>query len=242
MEENQSKYCYPDSDVLINKLDIRDGVHLIDIERVATTFRVSRLISEFKKYISSGCSLDNVNNSNLMVNIDYMYHHLFSVDTYLMIHKYIFGDIYEFAGVIRDEAINKSNEPFFSGKTPFCYPSFIFDNLTEYLDKMKRTCRVICSREQLLDFISYYYGEINVIHPFREGNGRTLRTFMSILVDYLSNNLNLNMELSYSKWDDDDRNNLLKATIICTKTGNSDGIRECFDKVLVDKPLKKKSR
>ena len=79
-----------------------------------------------------------------------------------------------------------------------------------------------------------------MIHPFREGNGRTLRTFMTMLVDYLNFQLDLGVELQYSLWNDDDRENLLKSTIISNVTGNTDGIRECFDKVLVSTQIKKK--
>ena len=155
----------------------------------------------------------------------------------------MFGDIYDFAGEIRDEAIYKSNEPYFHSNTPFCYPSFIYKYLNDYLRDMSMKYDYIKGRDDLLTFIARYYGEINMIHPFREGNGRTLRTFMVLFVEYLNNRKpDLNFEIQYSLWSKNDREKLLEATINCNETGNYDMIRECFDKVLVSRDVKKKSR
>ena len=145
--------------------------------------------------------------------------------------------------VVSYEAISKSNEPFFHNKTPFCYPSFIFEQLNHFLKDMSFRFKQVQNREDFLTLIAYYYGEMNMVHPFREGNGRTLRTFMVLLVDYLSVEFpDLNFELQYSLWNSEDREDLLKATVICNVTGNSDKIRECFDKVLVYKNKEKKSK
>ena len=60
-----------------------------------------------------------------------------------------------------------------------------------------------------------------------------------------SNNLNkviINYNYQGGGKLDKDREDLLKSTIICNETGNSDGIRKCFDKVLVERDIKKKSR
>ena len=66
---------------------------------------------------------------------------------------------------------------------------------------------------------------------------------MVLIVDYLSNiNPNLNYELQYSLWTNENREELLKATIDCSLKCDYSGIMECFDKVLVSKDKKKKSR
>ena len=154
MKEGQSKYCYPNSDVLINKLGIVDDDLLNEVERIVTTFRIAQLVGGMKQYIDGKKTQILENKNDFMSHMEYMYHHFFKVDTYLAIHKYLFHDIYDFAGNIRDEAISKSNEPYFHNKTPFCYPSFIFEQLKEYLDKMNRTYCRISTRDQLLDFLS----------------------------------------------------------------------------------------
>ena len=96
----------------------------------------------------------------------------------------------------------------------------------------------------MLNCIAKYYGEINVVHPFREGNGRTLRTFMVLFVDYLSakRNIGYNVKLSYSLWNDEDRKKLLRGSIINAVSADCEDIKECFDKVLVSEMIKKKSR
>lgn len=210
--KNSSKYCY-DNGVLINCYDIHNLDLLHKVERNITTYRISQL--------ESGKVLFN---------------DFFNPNNYLKLHQFLFADIYPFAGEIRDEAIHKSNAPYGEGKTLFCYPSFIYQNLSYYLAEMKNNVRKIKSRDLLLDFLAYYYGELNVVHPFREGNGRTLRTFMKLLVENLNSYLPIeDVEINYALWDDDDRDELLKATIISNKKGDSSQIKACFDKVLVFK-------
>ena len=220
MLKNKSKYCYDDG-VLINKFDIHDFEKLNELSRNITTYRISQL----------SC------NNNVISNF-------FRVDDYLKLHYFLFSDIYPFAGQIRDETIYKSNEPYFTGdynKTCiFAEPIYIAENLKSYFNKMQRSIRNIKSRDDLLNFLAYYYGEINYIHPFREGNGRTLRTYIKLLIDYICPYLPediQNLEIDYSLWDKQDRELLLKSTIICGVTLDCSYIKECFDKVLVEKDL-----
>lgn len=223
-----SKYCYDDG-VLINKLDIHDKVKLGAIEMKESARRISEL-----KYALEMLSDD--------IHID-LFNNCFKVENYLAIHRYIFQDVYPFAGEIRRENINKSNRPYFDSVTPFSNCNYIYSNLDYYFKEMRENYRKISSRELLLKYISYYYGEINVIHPFREGNGRTLRVYIEILVHYLNRYLSIpDMEIRYSLWSADDREQLLKATIVCTLTGSYEEIMKCFDKVLVEKKEKKKSK
>ena len=86
------------------------------------------------------------------------------------IHKFIFGDIYEWAGSIRTVNISKGN--------PFCRCEFI----EEQMEKLKRENYLEgLSINVLAERLAYYIGEINAIHPFREGNGRTQRMFIECL-------------------------------------------------------------
>lgn len=226
MLENKSKYCYDDG-VLINKFDIHDLELLDALSRNITTYRISQL----------SC------NNNVI-------HNFFRIDDYFRLHYFLFNDIYPFAGQLRDETIYKSNAPYFTGEFNktflFAEPMCIVENLKRYFNKMQQDVRKINNRDDLLEYLSYYYGEINCIHPFREGNGRTLRTYIKLLVDYISSYLPAelqNLEIDYSLWDAQDREELLKATIICSVTTNSSYIKKCFDKVLVEKDLqKRKSR
>lgn len=87
------------------------------------------------------------------------------------IHEQIFQDVYDWAGKVRNVDIAKS--------TLFCpiqnldnYQKVIFDDLKK--DNYLKNLDI----EQFSDKAAHYLGEINMLHPFREGNGRTQREFI----------------------------------------------------------------
>ena len=77
------------------------------------------------------------------------------------IHKYLFQDVYDFAGKIRDENISKGNFRF----APVMYLKEALKNI----DKMP---------QKTYDEIIEKYVEMNACHPFREGNGRSTRIWL----------------------------------------------------------------
>lgn len=86
------------------------------------------------------------------------------VDTLLKIHEFLFNEIYEFAGKIRDVNIAKGNFRF----APVIYLKEALENI----DKMP---------QGTFDEIVEKYVEINVAHPFREGNGRSARIWLDLI-------------------------------------------------------------
>jgi cell filamentation protein len=90
-------------------------------------------------------------------------------------HKAIFADIFSWAGKLRDVNISKGN--------PFCQSAYIVDYATELFEKLTRENFLEgIPTSELPERLSYYLSEVNVLHPFREGNGRTQRMF----IDYLA--------------------------------------------------------
>lgn len=81
------------------------------------------------------------------------------------IHKYLFEDIYEFAGKLRDVNIAKGNFRF----APVIY---LKDALKQIDDMPQAT----------FDEIIEKYVEMNVAHPFREGNGRSTRIWIDMIL------------------------------------------------------------
>ena len=81
------------------------------------------------------------------------------------IHTYLFSDIYEFAGNIRDVNIAKGSFRF----APLMYLS----QSLNYIDKMP---------QNNFDKIIEKYVEMNVAHPFREGNGRATRIWLDLIL------------------------------------------------------------
>ena len=90
------------------------------------------------------------------------------------IHHAIFHDVYPFAGQIRSVAIAKSNL--------FCLPQFILPMADEIFGRLRAdNCLRGLDKDAFVDKLAYYSGEINALHPFREGNGRTQRLFLQEL-------------------------------------------------------------
>lgn len=86
-------------------------------------------------------------------------------DSLAKIHKYLFDDIYPFAGEIRTENIAKGNFRF--------APVMYLKASLEHIDSMPQSN---------LDEIVEKYVEMNVAHPFREGNGRSTRIWLDLIL------------------------------------------------------------
>lgn len=87
------------------------------------------------------------------------------VSSLKFIHKYIFGDIYPFAGEIRTVNIAKGNFRF----APVMYLEASLENI----EKMPQST---------FDEIVEKYVEMNIAHPFREGNGRSTRIWLDCIL------------------------------------------------------------
>jgi cell filamentation protein len=155
MEQNNyeyewdSSYCYPNSSILRNKLNIHDSEKLSEAERKLTALRIYTLQSKPIKGI---------------FNLRYLQ----------SIHKFIFQDIYPWAGKLRTVNIAKGNQ--------FCNCMYIESGSLPLFNELSNEHYLIgTSTEKIPERLAYYLGEINVIHPFREGNGRTQRVFIQYL-------------------------------------------------------------
>ena len=98
------------------------------------------------------------------------------------IHKFLFAEIYDFAGQVRDVNIAKGNFRF----APVIYLKEALENI----DKMP---------QGTFDEIIAKYVEMNVAHPFREGNGRSARIWLDLMLKK-----ELNLVVDWSKVDKDD--------------------------------------
>ena len=98
------------------------------------------------------------------------------------IHKYLFDEIYDFAGQIRDVNIAKGNFRF--------APVMYLKAALEYIDNMPQTT---------FEEIIKKYVEMNVAHPFREGNGRATRIWLDVILKK-----ELSMVVDWNKVDKED--------------------------------------
>jgi cell filamentation protein len=134
------------------------------------------------------------------------------------IHKRIFGDIYEWAGQIRTVAIAKGS--------PFCLPQYIESSSADIFRALhgENLLRGL-QRGPFIDRLTFYLGEVNAVHPFREGNGRTQRTFFGQLAR------NAGFTLSWQHLDAA-RNIEASAAIM---RGDAEPMRKMLDTLVTDK-------
>ena len=170
----QSIYCYPDSTVLKNKLNIRDNKLLKTAEEEITLIKQMEL-------------LKNPIKGN------------FSKAHFMNIHKFIFEDIYSFAGKIRREQISKADTIF--------YPLYLIDReLDKVFARIKeKNMLKETDKEKVFDNLAHVMAELNIIHPFREGNGRTIREFIRLMAKRMGYDLN---------WGNADKEEILEASIM----------------------------
>ena len=165
--------CYQGTTCLINKLNIRDEKQLNIVESHITLAKISILHQ-------------NPINGN------------FDFEHYKLIHKFIFEDLYDWAGIQRTVDISKKGTLFVKAENideiaEACFFRLKNQNYFKHL-----------GLEEFIEKITDFYCSTNILHPFREGNGRTQRVFLSQLSH------NAGYEMDFTKIDTD---TLMLATI-----------------------------
>lgn len=122
----------------------------------------------------------------------------FDFEHYKAIHQYLFSDLYDWAGQVRTIDISKKGTQFCPAERIKTQAALIFGRLAErnYLKNLPH--------EEFIDEIVDFYCASNYLHPFREGNGRTQRAFLTQLVRNAGYDIN---------WADMDGDLLMIATI-----------------------------
>ncbi len=93
------------------------------------------------------------------------------------IHEKLFSDIYDFAGKIRRVRIAKGN-------SVFCYPEFIEEAQKSIFAKLENQNYLKgMYKDDFVKEFALLTGELNALHPFREGNGRAIRLFLKQLAE-----------------------------------------------------------
>jgi cell filamentation protein len=96
---------------------------------------------------------------------------------YRAIHRHLFQDVYEWAGRIRTVRMTKDG-------SPFCYPENIDREMRKIFGTLEADNRFRdLTREAFAAKAGRFLADLNAIHPFREGNGRTQTSFLLILAD-----------------------------------------------------------
>ena len=94
------------------------------------------------------------------------------------IHKQIFSQLYPWGGALRTVDMAKD-------KTRFAHATHIESYANELFQELRAENWLKgLDDSHYIERFAHYYSEINVLHPFRDGNGRTQRAFMSLLAMY----------------------------------------------------------
>ncbi len=100
----------------------------------------------------------------------------YDLSYWCLLHKKLFSDIYCWAGEIRTIDISK-------GDTRFCNCNRIEAEATKLFDNLaKENFLIGLPRKELTKKLAEYYCDMNVIHPFRDGNGRSQRLLFEHLI------------------------------------------------------------
>lgn len=153
----------------------------------------------------------------------------FGVEHLRAIHQYLFSDIYPFAGQNRTVYMEKNNSYF--------APVNEIDMRLQYtFDTMEEEIKDVYTKHDLAVFLATYYSELLHIHPFREGNGRSIREFIREYADGKSKDLPCGpMEFNWSNVDIDRVHEYIGLSLAFRST-----IEMEFDKALV--PIDKKQK
>lgn len=122
------------------------------------------------------------------------------------IHRFLFQDVYEWAGEYRTINMQKGSEM-------FCHHPLIAQNIEKIMRSLVKENQLVgLPPQQFSERAAYYLGEINMVHPFREGNGRTQRTFLSRLAQKTGYQLS---------WNHISQDEMIQASIISARAADN---------------------
>ena len=159
-----SEYFTSFDDVLENKLGISDPKELKQLEEKIVPLRTAEIFSSFSSAP-------------------------FSFQTLKKIHRVMFSDLYPMAGKIRSVDMIKGEN-----QVPFCFTQNIDSEQRRIFTQLKKEHYLSgFGREEFVQKIAWLAGELNALHPFRDGNGRAIRAFLVLLAQRAG------YELDYSR-------------------------------------------
>ena len=179
---------YPDTSIPKNKLNIKDEKELRNVENIL-------LLEAYEKFTKT---VDVELNEEFFINL----------------HKNVFCDLYEWAGVYRDVDMAK-------GDSLFCRGMYVKEEMDKLFEKLKKDNYLKnLDKKEFVKKLAFYKCELIAIHPFYELNGRIIRLF----IDILSVNAGYNI-IDYSQISADE---YIKCAIECVQNADS----SCFEEII----------
>ena len=189
--DSTTDHCYEGTTCLINKFDIRDEQKLSEAEAAIVFGKLTMLKQD---PVQGG----------------------FDFEHYKQMHHFLFCDIYDWAGQIRDINLSKKGTDFVSADQIDACAKSCFQRLQSFHAKG-------LSRRELAEELADFYHTINMLHPFREGNGRVQRAFFE---QWAEERLGCSLNLTAV-----DADAFMIATIFAAQ-GIMDQLINCFETML----------
>lgn len=178
-------YFWPGTEVLRNKLDLRDGVQLAEAEALLTRARMEQGVPITPITPAGFCA----------------------------IHRHVFQDLYHWAGKYRKANMRRPDNGAF-----FCKVEFIAQNMELACERLRAlTSDDDSSAQAFAAAIVAPLADLNAIHPFREGNGRVLRIFITQLSERHGMTFD-QTKIDASRWNAASRDSFM--------TGNTETLQE----------------
>lgn len=190
--ESSHDSCYPGTSVLINKLGIQNQAQLDESETLIVG--VKSLQFELDPFPEP---------------LDFSY--------YKRLHRFLFSELYEWAGTVRSIDLSKQHTHFCSADKIESLAGKMF----ERVEKKNFFCGL--PREEFITELTDFYSSVNYLHPFREGNGRTQRLYFRQLAQRAG------YKLDFSAVDSD---RMMIATIHAA-SGVQETLRNLFNEIIL---------
>jgi len=149
---------YEDSDVPVNKLHIKDSLLIHELEK-------EQLIKSYE-------ILHNELSENTVFDVEYLQ----------KVNNLIFTELYKWVGAYRSINISKGESMFCPYLNLETFSTDIFSKLKD--DNYLRDYEDKERRKEFIEKLAFYMCELIVLHPFNEGNGRTIRLFFDMICTY----------------------------------------------------------
>ncbi len=167
-EDIAKRYFYGEigKSTLVNKLDIKNQIELEEAEAYYVELAIANGLSKQAQELSP--------------------------DGLKQMHKELFGEIYEWAGVYRTYGTGRG--------LPFCRPEFIDNELKKLYQRLNNKLYHGMTKDEFIRVVAYFLGYLNAIHPFIDGNGRTQRQSLLLICQQFDFTLKINQYLTQKYW------------------------------------------
>lgn len=118
-----------------------------------------------------------------------------------------------------------------------CHHEFILKYLKMLFEKIIEDIKRVATKDDIVNFLAYYYSELNLIKPFENDNEKLIIKYLNEVLAFINSYLNFDYTLDLSKITEDDKNKLNLGFIESYTDGSLDLLKDFFSRMLSE-PVK----